>query len=109
MKKQPFWQGTLWQEAARAGLNTLISCLLLSAITVLPYLAQSHDFAHRHPEGTAPHMHELDALLVVATVEPAVVVRLVPFERVDAMLWLESALSKSTRAQKQSRAPPVIS
>lgn len=86
-----------------------MSCLLLSAITVLPYLATSQDFAHSHPDGTPSHTHELDALLVVATVEPTVVVRLIQLERADTMVWLESALSKITRARKQSRAPPVVS
>lgn len=109
MNQQPRWQHTLWQEAARAGLSTFISCLLLSAITVLPYLAQSHDFAHSHPDGTAPHLHELDAMLVLAPALPALALTLQPVRYAAWCFHHDDVELARFHSPQQSRAPPVLS
>jgi hypothetical protein len=94
------------QHALRAGLKTLLSVLLTSALFAAPVLAAEHDYGHSHPEGTPPHVHTIDAVLGVATLCVAAAIPFVLRSGKAPPARLAPRVAAPQRVRSCSRAPP---
>lgn len=93
--------------ALRAGLGAWLAGALVAALLAAP-LAAGSDFAHRHGDGTAPHVHAVTQLLAGETAPPPPAARAVAAPIVEPASTAEQALPPTAPGSRvPSRAPPA--
>ena len=98
-----------FRATGRTAVALLLPAVLVSALFAAPLVATHLDFNHTHPEGTEPHVHDIDTVLITAVIAPIVSVTTV-FGMVAMLLLRVPALAFRPRVDPAHpvRAPPLL-